>query len=617
MSLLEHSHTRTGRVLDIRGWRRRCGAVALAVGALIALAALAAPLVFSQKAVRDAVVSQIQSLSGLYVAPSELRLALLPHPHIAMLGLSLADRSGALHISAEAAYGAVNPVALATGRVELSAIQLLRPKIRIDLDQPIDAPGEIGRAMAQRHGTPGALKSDRLLLGIASIVDGNIRVTAQGRSYVSEKVDLTLDWHRLGEPLGLTGSFDWRGEKFHALVWVARPGDLLRGVETVATVRVDGENLNFEAQGPTQLGPDAHFAGRLTAAAASGRHALDLFGVPVKLPVSLANMQLLAQAVVSSEHAQFDGVKLVADGHEFEGRAAFRRADRRLRASATLKSPFVSAKAMFAESFGWLGADGQWSKEPFDGRDFAGVDMDLRLDAAHARLGRFALDDAVFIVTLHDEALNVQLNEARGYKGNLKLSAALAPAKPGLRLRADARLRGVDAGPLLRDLFGRPSIGGELDATLSFDASGSDASALLQSATGRASLALKDGQIDGLDLDQALRRLDRRPLSSALDIRAGRTVLDQGAAEVIIENGLAEFREGQARGPSVTLLFSGRADIAERTLLLTATARATNGAKNENQIAFDLGGGWDDLRLSTDAQYLIRRSDAAAPLLPP
>lgn len=598
------------------GWRRRGVAVALSLGGLIALAALIAPFVFSQKPMRDAVVSQIQSLSGLYVAPGTLRLGLLPQPHLAMPGLSLADRNGALHITAENAFGALDPLALATGRIQLTAIQFVRPRVQLDADRSIDAPGDISRAAAEKLGTAGALEADRLLLGVASFVDGEVRVSTGGQTHVWERVNLTLDWRRMGEPLALTGNFIWRGEKFDALLSLARTGVLLHGGEILATARLTGDNVSLEAQGHAQNGINRLFVGKIKATAVSGRHALNLFGLPAKLPGPFANMQFTTEAAISDDHAQFDSLRLFADGNEFAGQATLHNDGDRLSLSAVMKSPFVSAKPLFADSPGGLGADGQWSREPFDGVDYPGVDLSLQLDAAHARLGRFALDDAAFLIKLRESALDVEISKARAYHGGLTLQAALGAAKTGLTLRANAQLQNVDAAALLRDGFGAPSIAGALDASVSFDASGADMSALMQNANGLATLALKDGRIDGLDLDRALRQLDHRPLSSALDIRAGRTILDKGTADVRIENGVAEIRDGAAHGPGIDLTFHGRADIAERTLSLTTKARATGGGAKDGEIAFDLGGGWDDIRLSTDAQSLIRRSDAAAPLLP-
>jgi AsmA protein len=65
------------------------------------------------------------------------------------------------------------------------------------------------------------------------------------------------------------------------------------------------------------------------------------------------------------------------------------------------------------------------------------------------------------------------------------------------------------------------------------------------------------------------------------------------------------------------VFFSGRANVADRTLDLHATARGEPaGERAPAQLGFAISGGWDDPSIAPDAEGLIRRSDAAAPLLP-
>ena len=62
---------------------------------------------------------------------------------------------------------------------------------------------------------------------------------------------------------------------------------------------------------------------------------------------------------------------------------------------------------------------------------------------------------------------------------------------------------------------------------------------------------------------------------------------------------------------------TGSASIARRQLDLTIRARQTgrDDSQPAPQLNMDLRGNWDDPNLIIDAQSLIRRSEAAAPLL--
>ena len=80
---------------------------------------------------------------------------------------------------------------------------------------------------------------------------------------------------------------------------------------------------------------------------------------------------------------------------------------------------------------------------------------------------------------------------------------------------------------------------------------------------------------------------------------------------------MAKVQSIEARGTGVDISVTGSASIARRLLDLTIKARQTGREDNQPapQLNMDLRGNWDDPNLIIDAQSLIRRSEAAAPLL--
>ncbi|MEF3365351.1 AsmA family protein [Methylocystis sp. 9N] len=596
---------------------------AIVSAGLIGLEAAVAPWLFSPTALVDAIAVQLQGSSGLYVsARGRARFSLLPRPTIAVDSVSFADRNGALFIDADALRGDVDLLPLVAGRLNVAAVTLVRPRATLNLDEKrIDAPGAAARAAAAKPTTPQAAAADKLRFGVVSVVDGAARIAYRGRDYALDKIDATFEWRRIGEAATLTGAFDFGGERLEAMLWAARPIALLRGEQSIVAGRLDGESLRFDAQGLAQLGANARFEGRIGAATPFVRQTLGLFGLQPPLPGRFDDGQFSAEATFGPQEAQFKNARIFVDGNEFQGELAFQTEDGRPCLTAKLKSEFLSLRPLLVDAPALVGPDGQWTKETFELPDLSGVDVDLHLAVAHARLGRLKLEDAAVAVALRDGALELAIDEAQAYRGKLKLRASFAPSGSGLALRANAQASGVDAGPLLWDAFGKPAFSGALDATIALNAEGDGATALMRSLDGRASVALATGDIAGIDLERALRRLEKRPLSSALDIHAGRSTLDQANATIKIEKGVAEINEGVARGPGFTLAFDGVARIPERGLALKALAREADDAGKAKDkgvsISFDISGGWDELALTSDAQAFIRRSDAAAPLLPP
>lgn len=597
-------------------------AAATALLGVCGAAVAVAPWLYSSTAAQSAIAVQLQDATGLYIqAHGKPRLLLAPRPSVSIEGVAFADHNGALVIQAEQLFGGLKLLPLLSGRLDVDSITLIRPRIKVDLDQkPIDAPGAAARAAATQPASPAAQKADNFRLGVLNLIDGSLRLRRNGKDYAADRVSATLDWRKIGEPAALTSAFDWRGERLQLILWVARPGMLLRGDPSVVTARLDGESLKLEAQGVAEASANARYAGRVAGSAASVRQALNLFDLDAPLPGPFGDARLSAQAVITAREAALKDLQVQVDGNAFEGDLTLRDDDGKPCLTAALKSDFVALKPMLADAPPLLGPDGQWSREPLDPPNLSGADVDLNVTARHARLGRLTIDEARIFLALRDGVLDLSLAEAQAYRGALKAHATFKPADGALAVHASAQTTGVDARGLLWDAFGTQTLGGALDSSLTLDASGGAVADMMHSLNGRFSAALSDGEITGVDFERALRRFEKRPLSSAQAARSGSSVLQSARLNLLVENGVGALSDGAAYGPGFALRFEGSANLAERILALKAAAQEADAAGKPRdkglQIAFDLTGGWDELRLAPDPQAFIRRSGAAAPLLP-
>jgi AsmA protein len=135
---------------------------------------------------------------------------------------------------------------------------------------------------------------------------------------------------------------------------------------------------------------------------------------------------------------------------------------------------------------------------------------------------------------------------------------------------------------------------------------------------GTATLTGTDGAIAGLNVEQLLRRLERRPLSGGGEFRSGRTPYDKITVALKIVQGTVTVEDVKIEGSAVRLALAGSASIPERELDLKGTA-ALVAASRPGVAAFELPfivqGSWDDPMMLPDPEALIRRSGAAAPLL--
>jgi AsmA protein len=618
---LRPSRADSGRLRRFGRGRRLLGGFALAILALAALVAALAAWLYSPASALAALTKQINETTGLYFAAQGApRLTLTPRPQLVLANVAFADRNKALVVEADALVGALKLGPLFLGRLEASSLTLLRPRARVDLDgAPIDAPGAATRAASAQTGGFDAQKADAARLGLLGVVDGALRLRRNGIDYAADHIAATLDWRKVGEHALLTSAFDWRGEKLRLVLWVARPGMFLRGDDSVVTARLDGEALRLEAQGVAQSGPNPRFYGHVGGAAGSVRETLSLLDIRAPLPGPFGDAEFSAQATLTAHDAALREAHVVVDGNAFDGEIALRDDDGRPHVSGRLTSDFVAVKPMFAETPTVVSPDG-WSQKPIDPPDLGGADLDLSVLARHARLGRLTVDDADFTATMRNGALDLSLIDARAYRGRVSARASFVPAGGALAMHMTAQTSAVDARALFWDAFGKDALGGRLDATATLDAKGDTVTDMLRSLEGRGALNLADGEIAGVDFDRALRRFEKRPLLSAQDIRSGSSALTRASVAALVDKGIASLEDGVAAGPGFAVAFSGSANLLERSLSLKAVAREADaaGAPRDKglQIAFDLAGPFEELRLAPDPQAFIRRSGAAAPLLP-
>ena len=122
----------------------------------------------------------------------------------------------------------------------------------------------------------------------------------------------------------------------------------------------------------------------------------------------------------------------------------------------------------------------------------------------------------------------------------------------------------------------------------------------------------------GLNVEQLLRRLERRPLSGGGEFRSGRTPYDKITVALKVNQGTVTVEDVKIEGAAVVLALAGSASIPARELDLKGTAALVAPPKPGAapfELPFIVQGSWDDPIMLPDPEALIRRSGAAAPLL--
>lgn len=599
------------------------------IGAILAIASAAAPWAFSNAALRSEIATQIRKLTGLApVSQGHAVFVVLPRPHISVDDVRFADPTGALQIDARYLKGYVRLAALFTGRIEIASVTLGQPNIDANLDalnldgRQIASDTIVGRAAGTRPASAEAASADAARLGTLTLVDGRARVkSAKLSSPMSiDAINITLDWQKVGTAAYLTGSAHIRGETAEFGGWIASPAMLLRGQRSVLSLKINAPSFSFAADGGLLTSPRWQFNGRLRSALPSLRAAFEQLGYRAPPPLPFNGFDASCNASIEAGSAVFSDLRLRLDGNDFEGTLAFQTGDKGSILSGTLATSQLSLRPLLSRLPPAAGRDGQWNHEPFGLREYGATDFDLRVSAGRLLFSRFEVEDAAFSLMRTGDRMEFALAGAKAYQGTAKGRVTLNLRDDRVGLQASGVISGADLAALSFDALGWPEFYGTLTGMLDVEASGSNLRELMHNLDGTAHIDVGQGQLGGLDLESALRRIDRSPLALLTDIRHGRTAFDRASLGLRFTNGVASIEDGKLESPALKLAFGGTVDFGERALDLHAVATSPVGAakpgKQPSDFRFDFGGSWDDLTFTPDVRGLIRRSGAAAPLLP-
>jgi AsmA protein len=355
--------------------------------------------------------------------------------------------------------------------------------------------------------------------------------------------------------------------------------------------------------------------GTLTVDSASLRNALRWTGQPSPGAGGFGRFALKARANVIGASIALTNVNVELDGNVAEGVMTYANNGRQtlqatLAAGALDFTPYISTFRLLAS-----GAR-DWNRQLFDLNSLSATDLDMRLSAAKVTVGSSKLGRTAFGANLRGGALALSVGEAQMYGGIAKGSFGIARSDAVADVKAQFQFTDVDLQACASELFGVTKLSGRGNLNVSLVASGSSPFGLAQSLDGTATLTGHDGAIAGLNVEQLLKRLERRPLSGGGNFRSGTTPYDNLTIALKFADGIATAEDIRLEGPAARVTMTGTASVPAREYDMKGVASLTSAnATPTFDLPFVVQGPWDDPLIFPDPESLIRRSPASAPLL--
>jgi AsmA protein len=264
-------------------------------------------------------------------------------------------------------------------------------------------------------------------------------------------------------------------------------------------------------------------------------------------------------------------------------------------------------------------ASGQrdWNRQLFDLTSLSTTDLDMRLSAARVTVGATKLGRTAVGANLRGGALALSVGEAQMYGGIAKGSFGVARSDAVADVKAQFQFTDVDLQACASELFGVNKLSGRGNLNVSLVASGASPFGLASSLDGTALLTGRDGAIAGFNVEQLLKRLERRPLSGGGNFRSGSTPYDNLTVQVRFNEGIATAEDIRVEGPAARLTLTGTASVPTREYDLKGVASLTSAPNTGTgfDLPFVVQGPWDDPLVFPDPDSLIRRSPGASQLL--
>ena len=599
------------------GFKRLAIAVATVVAA-VAFTLVALSFLIPTASVRDAVTREIRAVTGLDpVLRGDFSVSLFPSSTVSFHNVALGDdRTGKPAVVADELTAHLRYFPLLAGRVEIADVTLVRPTITVTF-QAGGQSNWSGLIQSLAHALqpdPGRTTS----FSEIGIHDGTVVVHNHygGKDTVDrlDGVEFQLAWPSISRSFGANGRFVWHDQPIEANFTLGDFLAALSGERSGIKLRLSGALVKAAFDGATSAQPTFKVDGTLSVESPSLRdtmHWTDASQVPFG---GFGRFALRAHSTITGGAVSLSGVNVELDGNTAEGVITLstdhRTVQGTLAADALDLTPYVSGIHLLAAN------ERNWDRLPIALEGLADFDLDLRLSAATIKIASAQLGRTAIATNMRNGKLDVTIGESQAFDGIAKGSLGLASIKGGVGVTSHVQFVDVDLESCLGQVFGIRKLEGRGNLALNIEGSGSSVLAVTNTLNGTASLTAHNGALAGINLEQLLRRLERRPLSGNGDFRTGRTPFDQLALSIRIEQGQVSVDDMHLNGPTVRLAVGGQVSVPTRDLDLKGMATLVSGeTANEFALPFVVQGQWDDPIMLPDAQSLIRRSGAAAPLL--
>lgn len=561
---------------------------------------------------RESVSRQVKALSGLdLTVEGGTTVAFLPVPRVKFRDISLSTPDGVKLVEGGQLRGEVRLLPLLAARIELTDVSLNGARILVSRDadgrSPWDATLERLKSLVLGPAADLPVRRVAITGSRLDIHDARLASTT-----ALSDADMILAWPLSTGPLTASGSFVWKGEPVGVSLSEVMPAALLAGQPSRLTLSAKGSGGSLSVTGTARFEPDLQFTGQTALTTGSLRSFARWSGLPLPLAGLVNAFALEGEVTANAGQVSWPNARLTVGRDRLDGSLAILRESGRPLLRATLAGNQIDLSDLVAPFAAIRTGTGSWTDEPFSPGMASAGNVDLRLSAASAQIGRVRLEDVAAALLQTENRLEVSLGRAGLERGTVKGRLALGIGSGFFDLKAQGAFDRVDVGAVLAQTGQKGWISGIGQGQFAVEAFGESPADLIRQVSGRANLTVRQGEITGISFEDMLRRVERR---SPFDWRGGRTPFDQAQVGIQISNGVAEITDGTLNAATARSTLQGSLSLPDRLMAVRVTTEGVSSASPPSSMVFDVGGPWSDLSVTQSSDMPVRRSDAARSLI--
>lgn len=576
---------------------RRTLIIGLAAAALLLTLGLRSwNLALSQ--VERSVVAGIEARTGLKVtALRRAEIAILPLPRISLSDVTFVDPQGVLSGKAARLRARTRLLSLIGGQLDFDRIDLVVPELDITVAEtggsPADWQNRVVDYLARLE------NQTRLVLTSGSVMfrsGGAVQATLRN-------VNLLIEERTAEAPIALAGSFIWRGEPTKVDVLWPVSGERERAVFSVGS-RLMGLRFNGTRSSAQNVAN-----GQIAFSTKSLSDALAWLGPRPRIASLVRQVELTAQAQITHGSVSLDTVVAMADGNQLEGALKLDGAMPNWALSGTLAGAAFDLGRLLRQAEPPAAGEGGDTPLEFDG--WTTNDIDLRLSLDSAQIGSARFGDLAAQLLIRKGRFEASLLRASAYGGSARARILATPVAAGADVKLQLGLEKVNLAQAADDLPEIARLSGTATGQLAFEGVGGSIEQVVSSLTGRANLAIRQGEFRGIAFPDLLRKAEKPP-TSARDWRQGKSSFESLQLSALANLGVLYLTETQLAGSGYHVVLNGTVDLSRRWLDLNG---ALNSTTTSARVPFELRGPFFGAAFTPAIDAALRDPGPAIPLL--